>query len=562
VARKDASVVIRRRVWHARPRGGSTLITFIVARPMARPTTVTRSEIPPAFNVADFFILPHQQSRGGRPYMYCGDQTLTYGQLHQNTNRVGNALRELGVGMEDRVLLLMLESLLFPPSFFGAIRIGAVAVPVNTLLTSKDYLYYLNDSRAKVLIVDLALWPQIEPIAGQLRHQKHIVIANGTVPGRPSLEALMAKAGPELRTELMSPDDPAFWLYTSGSTGAPKAAVHLHHDMVYVTDHFVEPVLGLREDDLGFSAAKFFFAYGLGNSLYFPLAVGGRTVVQPARPTPEVCFAILERHRPTVFYGVPTLYNAMLNTYEAWLAGKSNPPAKLPKLDSLRFSVSAGESLPPELFTRWKKHFGTEILDGIGSTEMLHIFISNRLGSVKPGSTGTACPGYEAKLVDEHGQPVQDGEVGALLVKGDSSAPYYWNKHEKSKSTMLGEWVVTGDQFHRDAEGYYWYAGRNDDMMKVSGAWVSPIEIENALLGHPAVAECAVVGHADAAGLTKAKAFVVVKPGQTAGEALADALRAHVRQAIAGFKTPQWIEFVPDLPKTATGKIKRFELRK
>jgi benzoate-CoA ligase len=529
---------------------------------MAGIMNVTRTELPAAFNVADFFILPHQQARASQPYMYCGDQTLTYGQLHQNSNRVGNALRSLGVEMEDRVLLLMLESLLFPPSFFGAIRIGAVAVPVNTLLTAKDYLYYLNDSRAKVLIVDQALWSQIEPIAGQLRHQKHILIANGSVPGRQSLEALLAKSSPELETEPMSPDDPALWLYTSGSTGAPKAAVHLHHDMVYAADHFAKPVLGLRESDLGFSAAKFFFAYGLGNSLYFPLAVGGRTVVQPARPTPEVCFQVLERYRPTVFYGVPTLYNAMLNTYDAWLAGKSNPPAKLPKLEHLRFSVSAGESLPPELYSRWKKHFGTEILDGIGSTEMMHIFISNRLGSVKPGSTGTPCPGYEAKLVDEHGAPVQDGAIGALLVKGDSSAPYYWNKHEKSKATMLGEWVVTGDQFHRDADGYYWYEGRNDDMMKVSGAWVSPIEIENALLTHPAVAECAVVGHVDAAGLTKAKAFIVVKAGHTAGDPLAAALMAHVRQAIAGFKTPQWIEFTADLPKTATGKIKRFELRK
>jgi benzoate-CoA ligase len=529
---------------------------------MVNSMTITRSQIPPAFNVADYFILPHLRTRAARPYMYCGDQSLTYGQLHQDTNRAGNALRALGVQMEDRVMLLMLESLLFPPSFFGAIRIGAVAAPVNTMLTQKDYLYYLNDSRAKVLIVDHALWPQIEPIAGQLRFQQHIVIANGKVPGRASLEDLMAQASPELQTELMSPDDPAFWLYTSGSTGAPKAAVHLHHDMVYVTDHYAKPVLGLREDDLSFSAAKFFFAYGLGNSLYFPLAVGCRAVVQPARPTPEVCFQILERHRPTVFYGVPTLYNAMLNTYEAWLAGKGNPPAKLPKLESLRFSVSAGESLPPELFKRWKKNFGTEILDGIGSTEMLHIFISNRHGQVKPGSTGVPCPGYDSKLVDEHGQPVQDGEVGALLVKGDSSAPFYWNKHEKTKATMLGEWVVTGDQFHRDADGFYWYDGRNDDMMKVSGAWVSPIEIENALLGHPAVAECAVVGQADAAGLVKAKAFVVLKPGQPAGEPLAEAMRAHVRAAIAGFKTPQWIEFVADLPKTATGKIKRFELRK
>jgi benzoate-CoA ligase len=529
---------------------------------MSQSSAAVPSKLASPFNVADFYLLPHLKAgRAGKPYMYCGDRTLTYGQLNQDTNRVGNALRALGVGIEDRVMLLMLESLSFPVCFFGAIRIGAVAVPVNTMLVAKDYLYYLNDSRAKVLIVDQALWPQIEPIAARLRYQKHIVIANGAVPGRPTLDDLMAAAGAELESEPMSPDDPAFWLYTSGSTGDPKAAVHLHHDMVYATDHFTKPVLGLREDDLGFSAAKFFFAYGLGNSLYFPLAVGARAVVQPARPSPDVCFAVLERFRPTVFYGVPTLFNAMLNTYEAWLAGKNNPPATLPRLDSLRFSVSAGESLPPEIYRRWKQHFGTEILDGIGSTEMVHIFISNRQGRVKPGSTGTIVPGYDAKIVDEHGQPVPDGQVGALHVRGDSGAAYYWNKHEKTKATMLGEWMVTGDQFTRDSDGYYWYSGRNDDMMKVSGSWVSPIEIENALLGHPAVAECAVVGQNDAAGLTKPKAFVVLKAGHAAGNELAEAIKAHVRSSIAGFKAPHWIEFAADLPKTATGKIKRFELR-
>ncbi len=519
--------------------------------------------LPDAFNVADYYLLPQLEAgRAAQPYMHCGDHTLTYGQLNERTNRVGNALRALGVEPEDRVMLLMVESLLFPPSFFGAIRIGAVAVPINTMLKAQDYLYYLNDSRAKVLIVDHELWPQIEPIAGQLRHQRHILIANGRVPGRQSIDDLIAQASPQLQTVAMSPDDSAFWLYTSGSTGAPKAAVHLHHDMVYVTQHFSRPVLQLTERDLGFSAAKFFFAYGLGNSLYFPLASGSRTVVQPGRPTPEACFQTLERFRPTVFYGVPTLFNAMLNTFEAWQQGKSNPPANLPKLDYLRFSVSAGESLPPEIFQRWQKHFGSVILDGIGSTEMLHIFISNRHDAIRPGSTGQVVPGYEARLVDEHGHDVPDGQVGALLVKGDSAAAFYWNKHEKTKATMLGDWVVTGDQFHRDGEGYYWYHGRNDDMMKVSGAWVSPIEIENALLTHPAVAECAVVGHGDAAGLMKPKAFIVVKPGQSDSDALAEALKAHVRDRISGFKAPQWVEFVTDLPKTATGKIRRFELRK
>ena len=515
------------------------------------------------FNVADYYLLPHLKAgRANRAYMHCEDQTLTYGQLHERSNRVGNVLRGLGVEPEHRVALLLLESLVFPPCFFGAVRIGAVAVPINTMLGPQDYAYMLNDSRARVVIVDRAMWGQVEPVLGELRYVRHILIANGKVPGRESIEALMAAASPELKTEPMSPDDAAFWLYTSGSTGAPKAAVHLHHDMVYVTHHFSEPVLGLTENDLGFSAAKFFFAYGLGNSLYFPLANGGRTVIQGGRPTPESTFATLEKFRPTVFYGVPTLFNALINTYEAWLEGKSHPPEKLPRLEYLRFSVSAGESLPPELFQRWKKHFGTPILDGIGSTEMLHIFISNRLDALRPGSTGQVVPGYEARLTDEHGKDVPEGEVGALLVKGDSAASAYWNKHEKTKTTMLGEWLVTGDQFHRDADGFYWYHGRNDDMMRVSGAWVSPIEVENALLSHPAVGECAVVGHKDAAGLTKTKAFIVLKAGQTAGEPLADRLREHVRDKISGFKAPQWVEFVADLPKTATGKIRRFELRR
>jgi benzoate-CoA ligase len=523
---------------------------------------ITAPELPSAFNVADHFILPHLEAgRANRPYMYCEDQTLTYGQLHERSNRVGNALRGLGVEVEQRVMLLMLDSLAFPPAFFGAIRIGAVPIPTNTLQGAKDYAYMLEDSRAKVLIVDKALWAAVEPALAGRRYLKHVLIANGTLAGRQSLEELMAQASPELQSEMMSPDDTAFWLYTSGSTGAPKAAVHLHHDMVYVTRHFSQGVLGLTERDRTYSSSKFFFAYGLGNSLYFPLACGACAFVSPGRPTPEAVFANLERFRPTVFYSAPPVFNAMLNTYDAWLEGKQNPPAKLPKLEYLRFSVSAAEPLPLEIFNRWQRRFGTPILDGIGSTEMLHIFISNRPDAVRPGSSGLLVPGYEARIVDEHGQPVPDGQVGALLVKGDSAAPYYWNKHEKTKSTMLGEWLVTGDQYHRDADGFYWCHGRNDDMMKVSGSWVSPVEVENELLAHPAIAQCAVVGHKDNAGLTKPKAFVVLKPGYSAGEALAEELKAHVRGRIAGFKAPQWVEFMRELPMTATGKIKRFELR-
>jgi len=364
-----------------------------------------------------------------------------------------------------------------------------------------------------------------------------------------------------LEPTLMSVDDPAFWLYTSGSTGQPKAAVHLQHDMIYAINTYGREVLQLTPDDRTFSAAKFFFAYGLGNSLYFPLASGCSAVIVPGRPTPELMYETLERYRPTVFYGVPTLYNAMLNLYDAWKEGRGDPPATLPKLDFLRYAVSAGESLPAPLFHRWKAAFGSNILDGIGSTEMLHIFITNRLGDVVPGSSGKPVEGYQAKLVDEDGNPVPTGEVGTLLVNGDSAAAFYWNKHQKTKETMLGAWMVTGDNYHQDEQGYYWYDGRNDDMMKVSGSWVSPIEVEGALITHPAVAECAVVGREDGAGLVKTRAIVVLNEGHAPGEALEEELRAHVRAAIAGFKAPHWFDFVDDLPKTATGKIKRFELR-
>lgn len=519
-------------------------------------------ELPERFNIADHLILPNLTGeRADRPYLFCGDKSITYRDLHRQSNQAANAFAKLGVEPEQRVMMLMLDSLAFPPCFWGAVRMGAVAMPVNTLLKPADYEYFLNDSRAKVLIVDEALWPVIEPVQGNLPHLGNIVIANGKVTGKPSLDELLAAESDEFETLLMSSDDMAFWLYTSGSTGAPKAAVHLHHDIAYSMETYAREILCLTPEDRTFSAAKFFFAYGLGNSLYFPMGPGASTVVVSGRPTPELMFETLEKYRPTVFYGVPTLYNGMLNLYDAWLEGRNDPPDPLPRLDSLRFSVSAGESLPPDLFNRWRGHFGSEILDGIGSTEMTHIFISNRLEKARPGSTGLAVPGYDARLVDEHGADVPTGEVGALLVRGDSGAAFYWNKHEKTKQTMLGEWMVTGDNFHQDTDGFFWYHGRNDDMMRVSGAWVSPTEVENALITHDAVAECAVVGQDNDAGLTKTKAFVVLMPDMEAGDDLAGALKEHVKAQIAGFKAPEWVVFAKELPKTATGKIKRFELR-
>ena len=467
-------------------------------------------------------------------------------------NRVGNALRGLGVEMENRVLLLLYDSPEFAASFFGAMKIGAVPVPVNTMMRAQDYEYFLNDSRAKVLIVHRPLWDEVAKVRGRLKYLRHVVIVGEPESGQQAFDEWIARASPELEPAPTSKDDTAFWLYSSGSTGFPKGAVHLQHDMVYCADLYARPILGIRPEDITFSAAKLFFAYGLGNNLYFPFRVGASAILYPGRPLPETMFEIISREKPTIFFGVPTLYAAMLAIRDAETKYD---------LSSLRLCVSAGEALPPELFRRWKERFGTEILDGIGTTEILHIFISNQAGRVKPGSSGMVVPGYEAKIVDEAGDPVTSGDIGNLLVKGESTCAYYWNQHEKTKQTIRGEWIVTGDKYSQDEDGYYWYAGRADDMLKVGGIWVSPIEVENTLIQHSAVLEAAVVGHEDDDRLIKPKAFVVLNEGCTASPALEDELKGFVKDKIAPYKYPRWITFVPELPKTATGKIQRFKLR-
>jgi benzoate-CoA ligase len=360
------------------------------------------------------------------------------------------------------------------------------------------------------------------------------------------------KASPDLQAAETSRDDSAFWLYSSGSTGFPKGCVHLQHDMAYCTECYAKPILNISENDITFSAAKLFFAYGLGNNLYFPFAVGASAVLYPGRPVAEDMFKVVQQYRPTIFYGVPTLYASMLALSDA---------EKRFDFSSVRICVSAGESLPADILRRWQEKFHVDILDGIGSTEILHIFISNRIGEIKPGSTGKLVPGYEAIIADEKGQPVPQGEIGNLLIKGDSTAAYYWNKHEKTKDVINGHWIHTGDKYYQDEEGYYWYCGRADDMLKVSGQWVSPVEVEAALIAHPAVLEAAVVGDLDAEGLVKPRAYVVLKHGYEPSEGLADELKAFVKNRLAPFKYPRWIEFVPELPKTATGKIQRFKLR-
>jgi benzoate-CoA ligase len=510
-------------------------------------------QLPDVFNAAAEFVDRHiAAGRADRIALRCEGRTFTYGQVAEMVNRVGNALRALGVEMENRVLLLLYDSPEFAASFFGAMKIGAVPVPVNTMMRAQDYAYFLNDSRAKVLITHRPLWDEVATVRDRLPYLKHVVIVGEPALEQQAYDQWIAATSPELEPAPTSKDDAAFWLYSSGSTGFPKGAVHLHHDMVYCADLYARPILDIGPDDITFSAAKLFFAYGLGNNLYFPFRVGASAVLYPGRPLPETMFETITQNKPTIFFGVPTLYAAMLATRDAETKYD---------LASLRLCVSAGEALPPELFKRWKERFGTEILDGIGTTEILHIFISNQAGRVKPGSSGEVVPGYEAKIVDDEGRPAKPGDIGNLLVKGESTCAYYWNQHEKTKQTIKGEWIVTGDKYYQDEDGYYWYGGRSDDMLKVGGIWVSPIEVENTLIQHPAVLESAVVGQEDDDRLIKPKAFVVLNEGYTASSALVDELKGFVKDKLAPYKYPRWIAFVPELPKTATGKIQRFKLR-
>ncbi len=505
--------------------------------------------IPDIFNAARYFIDRHvTEGRAGHPAIECGAEHVTYGELAENVNRVGNALRDqLQVRIEERVLLLLRDGPEFVYCFFGALKIGAVPVPVNTLWRAPDYEYVLNDSRARVLIVDESLLPQIEAIPGaRLRYLREVIFTGDR------LADLMAAASPQLEAEPTSKDDAAFWLYSSGSTGFPKGCVHLHHDMVTSAETYAKRVLAITAADRCFSVAKLFFAYGLGNAMYFPFAVGATTILWPGAPTAANVYSVIETCRPTLFFSVPTNF-AML------LAHRRDGTDF--DLSSVRCAVSAGEALPAALFDRFKQRFGVEILDGIGSTEVLHIFISNRPGAIRPGSSGLIVPGYEARVVDERNEPVPSGEIGNLWIRGDSTCSAYWNKHEKSKDDIEGHWIRTGDKYMQDEDGYFWFAGRSDDMLKVGGIWVSPVEVENALVEHPGVMECAVVGRSDHDDLIKPAAYVVVTDTLEGTPDLAAELQRWVAGRLAEYKRPRWIEFVSELPKTATGKIQRFKLR-
>lgn len=509
--------------------------------------------VPDLFNIADYLVDRHvREGRGGRTAILCGDESVTYAQVAERSNRAGNGLRSLGVRRDERVLLLLLDTPAFVYSFFGAQKIGAVPIPTNTLLKSQDYAYMLNDSRASVAIVSEPLLPQLAAIPrDELPHLQHLVVDGGPAADAIGFAQLLG-AGPTLEPEPTSKDDAAFWLYSSGTTGFPKGAVHLHHDIVHTVVCYAQGVLGMTAADRTFSVAKLFFAYGLGNALTFPFAVGATTILWPGPPTPPNVFAQVERYKPTLFFSVPTNYGQLL--------AHKREGADF-DLSSVRQAVSAGEALPKALFERFRDRFGVEILDGIGTTEILHIFISNRSGRVRPGSAGELVPGYEARIVDDSGHDVPDGTVGNLMIKGDSTCAYYWNKHERTKDTIEGHWIRTGDKFSRDADGYYWYAGRADDMLKVGGIWVSPVEIENTLVEHPAVQEAGVIGRRDADDLEKPMAYVVLAAGQHGSPELARELQDFVRSKIAEYKRPRWIAFVDALPKTATGKTQRFRLR-
>jgi benzoate-CoA ligase family protein len=518
------------------------------------------TSLPDIFNAATHFVDRHvAEGRSARVAIECGDERVTYGQVAERVNRFGSALRRLGIQPEQRIALILQDTPAFAYSFFGAIKAGVVPVPLNTLWRAKDYSHALRDSGARVLVISEALLREFDAIdRALLPRLEHVIIVGPSSakasegkqrPDAIDFDALLAESSPTLDPEPTHRDGMAFWLYSSGSTGGPKGCVHLQHDMFVCAESYAKGVLGMRESDRCFSAAKLFFAYGLGNALYMPFAVGATSILLPDAPTAPRVYEIIARYQPTLFFSVPTNFS-MLLSHEGDF-----------DLSSVRYAVSAGEALPEPLFRRFKQRFGVEILDAIGSTECLHMFIANRPGHVRPGSSGQLVPGYDARIVDEQDQPVPVGDMGNLLIKGDSTCAYYWNQHDKTKATIQGEWIRTGDKYYCDADGYYWYGGRSDDMLKAGGIWVSPVEIESVLIDHDAVQECAVIGRDDGHGLMKPFAYVVLKSQIAGTPELAVALQTFVRERLAEYKRPRGVEFVSELPKTATGKLQRFKLR-
>ena len=476
----------------------------------------------------------------------------SYAEVADRVERFGHVLRALGVRSEERILICLLDTIDWPTAFLGAIKAGIVAVPVNTLMTEDDYRFMLEDSRARLLVVSEELLPKFAPAIAATKSLAHVVVSGETAHGHHHLADLLAAVDNKPVTAPTTADDMCFWLYTSGSTGKPKGAVHSHADLKLTDELYARPILGITENDICYSVAKLFFAYGLGNALTFPMSAGATTVLLPARPTPDLVADLLNKHQVTVFYAVPTFYAAFL------ASGAVPARADL----KVRRCVSAGEALPPDIGRRWSERYGVDILDGLGSTEMLHIFLSNRSGDVKYGTSGKPVPGYDIRLVDDDGKVIEaPGEMGELQVRGPTSAMMYWNNRAQSRATFLGEWTRSGDKYVQDDNGYFVYCGRRDDMLKVSGMYVSPFEVEGVLQSYPDVLEAAVVGWPDTDKLIKPKAFVVLKAPEKASEAFAQKLQDECRQKLAPYKYPRWVEFRSELPKTATGKIQRFKLR-
>jgi benzoate-CoA ligase family protein len=518
----------------------------------AFPAVGPAAAVPRIYNFADDILRRNLDAgRAGKPAFIDPRGSWTYGDLAERVLRFGHVLRNLGIAPEDRILLCLTDTIDWPTAFLGAIKAGVVAIPVNTLLHENDYRFMLHDSRAKLLVVSEELYGRFAPLIKACPHLQAVVVSGTDGHGHGRLEDLLESASGPDYTAPTTCDDMCFWLYTSGSTGQPKGAVHVHANPRLTADLYGRPLLGLTENDLVYSVAKLFFAYGLGNAMTFPMAVGATTVLMPGRPTPDAVAELLRRHPVRAFFAVPTFYAAFL----------ASAAAPVREELRLRICVSAGEALPEDVGRRWSERYGVDILDGLGSTEMLHIFLSNRIGDLRYGTTGKPVPGYDIRLVGDDGAVVKPGELGELQVRGPTSAVMYWNNRDQSRTTFLGEWTRSGDKYIEDKDGYYVYCGRRDDMLKVGGIYVAPFEVEGALLTHPDVLEAAVVAWPDENRLIKPKAFVVLKPSAVPTDKTAQRLKEHCRERLAPYKFPHWIEFRSDLPKTATGKIQRFKLR-
>jgi benzoate-CoA ligase len=525
---------------------------------MARLSSADQKSSPPIVDIPNDYNAAHDliernlsAGRGAKLAYHDVHGSYTYADLAERVNRCASALTALGLEMEQRVLLCLHDTIDFPTAFLGSIKAGIVPVAVSAILTAKEYEYMLLDSRARALILSESVLPVFAPLLGKSRPLQHVIVSGRDAHGHVLLSELLAKGDSHFDAAPTCADDMCFWLYSSGSTGAPKGTVHVHSSLIQTAELYARPILGISENDVVFSAAKLSFAYGLGNALSFPMSVGATAVLLADRPTPPAVFGHLRKYRPTIFCAAPTAYAALLASPE------------LPSREdvNLRICTAAAEALPEDIGKRWRAHFGVDILDGIGSTEMLHIFMSNRAGDVEYGTTGRAVPGYDIRLVDDEGRPVKQGDTGELQVRGPSAAIMYWNNRERSRKTFQGAWTLTGDKYVQRDNGRYVHAGRNDDMLKVGGLYVSPVEVESTLISHSAVLEAAVVGKEDDEHLVKPLAFVVLKGGQTASPQLAEELKQHVKSRLAAYKYPRWVEFIGELPKTATGKIQRYKLR-